>query len=182
MLPSDPLLLAHFAPLSEPTPDIVAAFSAWENDPELIPFSRPNPNAEALQRREPVTRADLLRRLERHHIYLIYLDGQLVGEMDYQIDPSHLYKPEAGTAWIGITIGEAAGRGKGLGGKAMQFLEAQIKAHGLARIELGVFAFNTPAIRLYQKLQYLEIGRINDFTYWQTKMWPDIRMEKYFNG
>jgi hypothetical protein len=31
----------------------------------------------------------------------------------------------------------------------------------------------------YQKAGYREIGRIPDFTYWNDKMWQDIRMEKY---
>lgn len=47
------------------------------------------------------------------------------------------------------------------------------------RIELGVFEFNTNALKLYQKLGYKEINRTEDFTYWNGKMWHDIRMEKY---
>ncbi len=94
-------------------------------------------------------------------------------------DPSHLYKKEQGTAWIGITIGEPEGRGKGNGFIAIQYLEEQIKQQGLRRIELGVFEFNKQAHKLYRKLGYEEIGRIQDFTYWQNKMWNDIRMEKY---
>ena len=99
--------------------------------------------------------------------------------MDYQVDPRHLYKKEPGTAWIGIVIGEQAGRGRGIGVPAIQHLEEQIQRQGLKRIELGVFEFNTNAIRLYQKLGYREIARIKDFTYWDGKMWQDIRMEKY---
>jgi len=49
----------------------------------------------------------------------------------------------------------------------------------LKRIELDVFEFNTQAIKLYRKLGYKEIARIPDFTYWQGKVWQDIRMEKY---
>jgi RimJ/RimL family protein N-acetyltransferase len=90
-----------------------------------------------------------------------------------------LYKKETGTAWIGIIIGEEIGRGKGIGYLTLQFLENEIKLHGLKRIELGVFEFNTNAIKLYQKLGYKEIARLEDFTYWQDKMWQDIRMEKY---
>ena len=60
----------------------------------------------------------------------------------------------------------------------MQFLEEQIRDRGLKRIELGVFEFNTRAIHLYQQLGYREIGRINDFTFWQDRLWQDIRMEK----
>ena len=40
-----------------------------------------------------------------HHIYLIYLQDQLIGGMDYQIDPKQLDKKETGTARIDIIIG-----------------------------------------------------------------------------
>ena len=118
-------------------------------------------------------------RLQTHRFYLIYLQGQSIGEMDYQVDPPHLYKQEPGSAWIGILIGEESGRGRGIGSLAMQYLEQQIRVPGLKRIELGVFEFNTNAIKLYQKLGYQEFARIADFTYWDGRMWQDIRMEKY---
>ena len=168
-----------FIKLTEPTAEIAEYLNRWENDPALIPLIRPNKDQEGLEKRGIVTVEGLEQRLEHDHVYLIYLQDQLIGEMDYKIDPRYLYKKEMKTAWIGITIGEETGRGKGIGYTAIQYLEEQIKLQGLKRIELGVFEFNTNAIKLYQKLGYKEIGRINDFTYWQDKMWQDIRMEKY---
>jgi RimJ/RimL family protein N-acetyltransferase len=168
-----------FSKLTQPTAEIAECFTRWENDPALIPFMRPNQNQEDLDKREIITVESMIERLTHHHTYLIHLDDQPVGEINYTVDPAHLYKKESGTAWVGITIGEEAGRGKGLGYLAMQYLEEQIKLAGYRRIELGVFEFNQNAIRLYQKSGYSEIGRINNFTYWQGKMWQDIRMEKY---
>ena len=168
-----------FSPLNEPTTEIAECFQRWENDAALIPFIRPNKDKAALEIRETVTAEELKQRLEHHQIYLIYLNDQLVGEMDYQIDPRHLFKKEPGTAWIGIIIGEEVARGKGIGYLALQYLEEQIKLHGLKRIELGVFEFNKQAIKLYRRLGYQEIARIEDYSYWQDKMWQDIRMEKY---
>jgi RimJ/RimL family protein N-acetyltransferase len=168
--------------LIEATDEIIDYLNRWENDPALIPLIRPNKDKASLETRETLTRADLEERLEHNQVYLIYLDGQLIGEMDYQIDPRHLYKKEPGTAWIGIIIGEAVGRGKGVGYLAIQYLEEQIRRQGLKRVELGVFEFNTNALRLYQNLGYQEIGRVPDFTLWQGKMWQDIRMEKYLQG
>lgn len=168
----------NFMPLREPTPEIIEALNRWENDPELIPFIRPNQTQVDLDRRETMTLDDLQKRLQHVHTYLIYLEGQLVGEMNFMVDPGHLYKKEPGTAWIGITIGEASGRGKGIGALAMRFLEEEIRDRGLKRIELGVFEFNARAIHLYQQLGYQEIGRVSDFTFWQDKLWQDIRMEK----
>jgi len=168
-----------FKKLTQSTPEVAAKFNTWENDPALIPFIRPNQTQADLDKRETVTVETIQKRLEHDEIYLIYDGGQLVGEINYQVDPKHLYRKEPGTAWIGINIGEELARGKGIGVVAMKFLEEQIKAVGLSRIELGVFEFNANAIKLYQKLGYREIGRIKDFTYWQGRLWQDIRMEKY---
>jgi RimJ/RimL family protein N-acetyltransferase len=169
----------HFTKLIEPTDGIAETFTRWENDVQLIPFMRPNQNQADLEKREIITVTSLSERMKHHQIYLIYLNDQLVGEVNYMVDPAHLFKKENGTAWIGIDIGEASARGKGIGYSAMQYLEEQIKLAGYKRIELGVFEFNINAIKLYQKSGYSEIGRINDFTYWQGRMWQDIRMEKY---
>ena len=169
----------NFKKLTQPTPEIAASFSKWENDPVLIPLTRPNLNETDLLVSKPVTVDDLVERIKHSHMYLIYADGRLMGEMDYKVDPAFVYKQVKGTAWIGITIGEESGRGKGIGYHALHYLEEQIKLAGLKRIELGVFEFNIRAVKLYQKSHYKEIARIKDFTYWQGKMWQDIRMEKY---
>lgn len=169
----------QFIALTDPTPEIARAFTKWENSPALVHLTRPNKDQDDLENNHIVSVEDLLERLKHDHTYLIYMEGQLVGETEYQVDPPHLYKKEPGTAWIGITIGEESARGKGLGILAMQHLEEEIRKAGYKRIELGVFEFNTPAQKLYQKMGYTEIGRIPNFTFWQGKMWTDIRMEKY---
>jgi hypothetical protein len=103
-----------FKRLTKPSTEIAGYFHRWENDPTLIPYIRPNKNEEALEERETVTVKDLEQRLEHHQIYLIYLDDQLVGEMDFQIDPKHLCKKEAGTAWIGTSSAKKSLEAKGL--------------------------------------------------------------------
>lgn len=170
----------HFTKLFNATSsEIPAAFTKWENDPALVHLARPNRSQADIERKSEVDWDELGQRLEYQKIYLIHLEDQLVGTMEFQIDPPHLYKKEPGTAWIGITIGEESARGQGIGPLAMQYLEEEIRKAGCERIELGVFEFNTPAQKLYQKMGYTEIGRIPDFTFWQDKMWTDIRMEKY---
>lgn len=165
--------------LTEPTLEFAEALNKWENDQTLVHLTRPNQNKEALKKESVVTLDSVKERLEHNQIYVIRMDGQIIGELSFQVDPAHLYKKETGTAWIGITIGENSARGKGIGSSAMQFLEKQIKKQGLKRMELGVFEFNTIAIKLYKKLGFQEIARIDNFTYWEGKMWQDIRMEKY---
>lgn len=108
-----------FKQLTQPTAEIAEAFSHWENDPALIPFMRPNKDQADIDKREVVTMDDLAERIKHHQVYLIYLESRLIGEVNYTIDPPHLYKKESGTAWIGIDIGEEFGRGKGIGFIAM---------------------------------------------------------------
>lgn len=169
----------NYIKLNEPSIEYLEVLNRWENDPVLIPFMRVCQNEEDLRKRTSITPEELKQRLEHDNTWLIYLDGQLIGEMGYQVDPKHLYKKIPGTAWLGITIGEESGRGRGVGYLALQYLEERIKEQGLERIELGVFEFNKQAIRLYQKLGYQEFARIDGFTYWQGRKWQDIRMEKY---
>jgi len=95
-----------FMKLTQPIPKIAEAFNKWENNPALIPFIRPNQAKDDLDRREFVTIESLRQRLEHDEIYLIYSGDQLVGEMNYQANPKHLYKKEPKTAWIGITRSE----------------------------------------------------------------------------
>lgn len=168
-----------FTKLIEPTPEVAAALTKWDNDPALIHLMRPNQSQSDLEKQTVVDLNELGERLKHQTTFLLHLDGRLVGEMSYQQDPPHLYKKDPPTAWVGITIGEASARGRGLGIRAIQFLEEEIKKASFKRIELGVFEFNEPAQKLYKKMGYAEIGRIPGFTYWQGKMWTDVRMEKY---
>lgn len=169
----------RFEKLEIPTPHIARTMAGWANDTAIKHLMRPSADKAALDGKVIVTVPELTKQLENGHvIYLIYAEEQLVGEMNYIVDPPHLLKHEKGSAWLGISIGVASARGRGIGKQAMAHLEDEIRAAGLARMELGVFEYNKPAIRLYQKMGYQEIGRIPAFTYWDGKMWTDIRMEK----
>lgn len=168
-----------FEKLTTPFPEIVVSMNKWANDPILVPLTRPIRTKADLEIQFSVTVASLKKRLEHDFVYLIYVNDCCVGEMSFQIDSGLLYKKEPGTAWIGLSIGEVSARRKGVGMVAMNYLEEQIYAQGLRRIELGVFAFNTPALKLYKKRAYQEIARNEAFTYWQGRMWQNICMEKY---
>ena len=54
-------------------------------------------------------------------------------------------------------------RGKGLGQAVVMALVRHAKTHHLANITLEVRASNTPAISLYRKLGFVEIGRRKNF-------------------
>ncbi|WP_153720737.1 GNAT family N-acetyltransferase [Sporosarcina cascadiensis] len=169
----------HFEKLTEPAEEVVDVFNRWRQDPDFVSKTEPNQERKEPGAHETITVQGLVEKLKCQEIYLIYEEDHIIGDVNYMVDPEHLFKKEKGTAWIGISIGEAAGRGRGIGFQAMQFIEEQIRLNGLKRIELGVFEFNTKAKNLYHRLGYTEIGRIEDFTYANGRMWSDIRMEKY---
>jgi RimJ/RimL family protein N-acetyltransferase len=92
---------------------------------------------------------------KRSHL-LIETNGQIVGEGSMQVGPAH----HTGTLGIKI-IGKYHRRG--LGTEMMSLLESKARELGLRRIYLHVWALNEPAIRLYQKVGYQEVGRLPDW-------------------
>ena len=171
----------RIAMMTEPTSEIAEVLNRWENDPDLVPFIRPAASRDDLLKKKCVTVGTLKQRIESHDVYLIYRGDRLIGEMDLQIDPEHLARKEESSAWIGIYIGDIEYRGKGAGTYAIGRLDDIVREHHLRRIELGVFEFNTGAYRLYERLGYKEFARIDGFTWWEDRMWRDIRMEKYLD-
>ena len=113
-------------------------------------------------------------------IFLIEYNGKVVGEVDYDLEFPHLIKNDKKTAWLGIVIGEEEARGKGIGRKAMEFIEQKSREAGVKRVELGCFEMNERAFELYKKIGFVEIGRIDNMTEYNGKWWQDIRMEKDF--
>lgn len=153
----------------------------WENDEDIRHLISPvrDRNIPLM----PVSYEELKKRYldDRKHaldIYMIFDENKLVGSFSLQMDVEHLMKKIKGTSWLGLTIGEKEYWGSGVAQKAMEYFERESKKRGANRIELGTFAFNHRAQSFYKKLGYIEIGRLDKFTYWDGKYWDDIRMEK----
>ena len=94
--------------------------------------------------------------LNKGHNYAIVENGndRLLGGCGL-MDIDHVH----GTAMIGIFIGAAADRGKGLGGEAMGLLiDYGFRYLNLHNIMLKVFSFNAAGIRCYEKLGFRRIG------------------------
>jgi RimJ/RimL family protein N-acetyltransferase len=172
------MMTISLVPLQEASDAIVATFNRWNNDPTIVHLIRPARSEEELVAEQYMTVHDLTNRLQTHDIFLIYTNDTLVGEVNVIYDAPHLYDKEPGSAWLGLVIGEPSGRGRGVGTTALALLEERLRAQGVPRIELGVFGFNEAAHHLYRKVGYTEIARIEAFTYWNGRFWPDIRMEK----
>ena len=154
------------------------ALARWYADPAIKYAIRPNFQESPLSDPSAEELADGYARMAKM-AWFIYLDEILVGEVTLDAHFHLLCKPVERTGWVSVIIGERTLWRKGLGSEAMRFLENTARALGLQRIELGVFSFNEPAIRLYEKLGYTECGRTVHFTYKPDQWYDDIRMEKW---
>jgi ribosomal protein S18 acetylase RimI-like enzyme len=102
--------------------------------------------------------------------------GNIVGHVDVKSDPL-----SAGLHWCHLGIGiETAYRGQGLGERLMDCAIGFVEARpSLSCIELRVFSGNTPAIALYRKKGFVEVGVLKDRFRLQRQSIDDIVMVLY---
>ena len=82
-------------------------------------------------------------------------------------------------AELGIYIGESNFHGKGIASKALNQLEEFSKNHlNLKKIKLLVNENNTPAIKLYEKLNYNQVGKMIEERYINNQWVNVLMMEK----
>ena len=83
----------------------------------------------------------------------------------------------AGTAWVGIGIGDPDYRGKGYGTEAMKLiLKYAFNELNLHRVNLGVFEFNERAIKSYKKCGYKYEGTERELIFKDDKRWDVLNM------
>ena len=85
-----------------------------------------------------------------HFIFELFVDDDYVGYLWLFVEP----EAAVSNAYIYDIEMLAGQRGKGFGKQAMQALESWCKERNIQRIGLNVFAFNKPAISLYEGLGY----------------------------
>jgi len=83
-------------------------------------------------------------------------NDRVVGWCDTLPGDTNLGTEHVGRLGMGVVNSH---RGQGLGRKLAETTLQLARARGFAKIELGVFASNSPAIALYQKLGFVEEGR-----------------------
>ncbi len=79
----------------------------------------------------PVTAEDVARQKQSGHAlrrWMILLDDVPVGEMGFCMDDEQLVTKLPQTAWVGIVVGEASARGRGVGETAMKYLNLLTQA------------------------------------------------------
>jgi len=158
-----------------------ALLVGWMNDPDIRRLSAWCPGQEQEGRQVAIqdVRARARTRASAPGVDLfVLLDDLPVGYGRACIDPGHTLTAEPGTAWLALVIGEASARRRGIGTALIGELERRIVKGGAIGAEVGVFAFNEPALQFVGHLGYREIGRVRDFTWWNGRFWDDIRFHR----
>lgn len=156
--------------------EYLKAVRVWDNDYEIRQFLRPNFSECELK---DLSIRELQKVLKKSkYAYMIQYDNKLIGYATIDVDFLFLSKQEK-SAWISLCIGEKEYRGKRIGEQVVKLLEKKVKKLKISRIEVGIFAFNERAYKLYKRLGYKEVKILENFTYYDNKWHNDIRMEKY---
>ena len=76
-----------------------------------------------------------------------------------------------------VLVGDISYRGKGIGTEIVEkALKVVFEDLGMHRVELVVFDFNSPAIRLYTKLGFVEEGRLRESRAMGDEFWSLYQM------
>jgi putative acetyltransferase len=85
----------------------------------------------------------------------IHADGRIIGSAGFYAQPPGTRLSHAATFFLYI---EPSFQGKGIGTRALRFLETEARSRGYLRMECMVAATNPGAIRMYQRLGYEKEG------------------------
>jgi ribosomal protein S18 acetylase RimI-like enzyme len=109
------------------------------------------------ERRESIiyTFLKMIWHLKRTKTFLAFSDGRMVG---YIAVVFGRFKKFRGNAYISNVSVLKDERGKGIGTKLLNIAEEVAKERNARRIELEVFASNTNALGIYEKLGYVREG------------------------
>lgn len=169
-----------FVPIDFSSKSDCEILAKWFNDPDINYLITPNFYQGPLGKVTPefISQTNLYSNFKKH-AFFIMCDNSIIGDINILENPDFLYNRDYKSSWLGITIGEKAYQGLGIGKIAMNFIEEYAKNLGFERMELGVFGFNTKAIKFYQNIGYKHIGTIPNFTYYNGKWYDDLRFEKF---
>lgn len=106
-------------------------------------------------------------------IYRVVQDGEVIGH----IELNNLNLEHRTATLSRVLIGNTALRGQGIGAQMIeQVLAIGFGQLNLHRIDLVVFDFNQPALRLYEKLGFVREGHLRDVRRVGENYWSLIQM------
>ena len=148
----------HLRPLAGA--DATATYVGWLNDPETTRYLESGRRVETIDSiREYIGKYE--NRPDALFLAIVMNDGDVhVGNIKLdRIDWTHRH------ATLGIMIGAAEARGKGIGGEAtILTLRHAFHTMKLHRVDLGVTQDNLPGIKCYKKIGVVEEGRLREST------------------
>ena len=140
------------------TEDDLPAFSSWYDDPD---FARNFDGSPATPRQFQKDFVEGIRKSHNEYAFAIRtLDvPEIIGVTG--ID-GIMWTHQVG--FLGIGIGEATNRGRGYGREAMQLVTRfAFDELNLRRLSLTVFSYNTPAVALYESLNWVREGTYREY-------------------
>lgn len=173
-----------FRPIDFDSTTDLALLAKWANDPEIRHLTSIFQNEEDYKKVETIesirTQYECRGPIKHQHLVdlMILLDSTPVGSADITVDPLQGITPRKNTSWYGVVIGEKHARGKGIGKKSILHLEDLSRQAGSTFAEVGMFEINLASQALFKSLGYQVVKRIPEFTYWDGRMWADVRMTK----
>ena len=146
-------------------PSDAPAFTRWLNDFETvldISGDGRMPMSEAEER-------DYIMRNSYNTFAIETLDGRLIGNCQF-----FAVDHQSRTCRIGILIGEKSARNQGYGADAMKLLLDFLFNHkNMHRVGLEVFAYNAPAIALYEKLGFTREITYREHAFAMGRYWDE---------
>lgn len=150
----------------------------WSNDPRIRPYAIPKFSMCEDERFTPFELMVSAMQNDFKRIYMVYHGELPIGEFSIDMAFGRRVHEAPNTAWISLVIGDEHYRGKGVGRWIMTQIEKECALLGAQAIELGVFDYNKPALKLYASMGYDIIKVIPEFVYFENKWHDDIRMLK----
>jgi len=91
-----------------------------------------------------------------HHLFVAEIEQRLVGLIEFRVIAVADHSPVVARHFVAIDslIVTDGYQRRGMGRRLMHAVEQWSADHSIATIELNVYAFNHPAIRLYEELGY----------------------------
>jgi RimJ/RimL family protein N-acetyltransferase len=153
-------------------PENLDAVARWYRDPELARLTRYQTRPMSQDEIEHFFRARLLAPDALAYAIHVRRTSRLVGLTTFSA-----LDPDNGSALFHITIGERGAWGQGYGTEASELmLEHAFVNLGLHRIGLSVFAFNSRAIRSYEKAGFRVEGRLREAIVRDGRFWDEVQM------
>ena len=112
-------------------------------------------------------------KFKKNYIIWAMIDGQIIGNADIKV--GRVREEHIGT--IGLMV-DSDFRGNGLGEYLIRKVLGEGKKMGLKIAKLDVFSDNIPARKLYEKVGFIEYGKLKDGFFRKGKFSDKIEMYK----